>query len=536
MARKSTPAAVAEVAGERAALEAQVTLLQERISELELDLEGQGWWRMTTALQTEFSREGLRRIIALSRLMYLKSPLINRAVTLQSFYVWGQGVSVKAEHPDVDAVVQRFWDDPKNQVELTGHQARTLKEAELQTTGNLCFVCFTNRATGRVRLRTIDVDEITDIITNPEDRKDPWLYRREWTATTLAADGRQRTETHTAYYPDWRYHPTARPASVGGVPVMWDTPVYHVKVGGLPTMRFGVPETYQALDWARAYKEFLEDWHSIVKAYARFAWNLQVKGGRGAIAAAKSRLGTTQNAAAGTVESNPPPLPGSTFIAGEGATLTPVRTAGATTSAEDGRRSLLMVAAATGLPESFFGDVSVGTLATARSLDRPTELKFRDRQTLWADVLRDIIDYVIDRAALAPRGGLRGEQAPDEDGDPVVTLALDPETGEPMSRRVDIAFPPILEHSVSETVNAIVEAATLGGHPLAGTLDARSVTRLLLTALGVEQADELLDELFPEDGETTQPGQGEPAQEAFTEALRELRAAVAQLIEGQAAA
>ena len=73
-----------------------------------------------------------------------------------------------------------------------------------------------------------------------------------------------------------------------------------------------------------------------------------------------------------------------------------------------------MVAAATGLPESFFGDVSVGTLATARSLDRPTELKFHSRQTLWADVLRDLLGYVIDQAVTAPRGQLQGTVATDD--------------------------------------------------------------------------------------------------------------------------
>jgi hypothetical protein len=60
-----------------------------------------------------------------------------------------------------------------------------------------------------------------------------------------------------------------------------------------------------------------------------------------------------------------------------------------------------MVAAATGMPEFFFGDANVGNHATAKTLDRPTELKFLDRQTLWADIHQDILQYVIDQSALA---------------------------------------------------------------------------------------------------------------------------------------
>src|SRR5690606_26615419 len=107
------------------------------------------------------------------------------------------------------------------------------------------------------------------------------------------------------------------------------------------------------------------------------------------------------------LDHNPPPLTGSTFVAGEGTSLQPVRTSGATVSAEDGRRLLLMVAASSGLPETFFGDASIGTLATAKSLDRPTELMMEDRQKLWRDVFINILEFVRLWAVKAPRGPLR---------------------------------------------------------------------------------------------------------------------------------
>ena len=509
---------------DREGLVETATYLQERLAELELALEDVGWNQLGWQTEHEFSRQGLGRICALSRLAFLKNPLINRAVTLQAMYVWGQGVSISAKHPDVDAVVQAFLDDQKNKVELTGHQARIMKEQDLQVEGNIFFVLFANAFTGRTRIRTIPVDEVVDIITNPDDRKEPWYYRREANPSRvdLGSGAAIPTGTVITYHPDWRYNPSPRPDTIGGYRVAWDAPVYHVKVGGLSDMRFGVPETYSALDWARAYKEFLEDWATIVRAYSRFAFQMTTKGGKRGLAAAKAKLGTTIGT--GARETNPPPNAGSILAVPDGQKLDPIRTAGATTKAEDGRRMLLMVAAATGLPETFFGDVSVGTLATANSLDRPTELRFRDRQTLWAGIHNDLLQYAIDRVAVAPMGKLAGSLVlNDERDERHVELETDPETGEPISRHIDIDFPPVLEHDKKEDIEAIIQAATLDGKTPAGTISPKTVSRLLLTALGEDDIDDLLDELFPED----EAGNvNTAAEEAFVEAVRGLREAL----------
>lgn len=526
----------------------QNELLVERLAELELALEDQGWRRLTGEDEKEFSRQGLRDINRLARLFYLKNPLIQRGVDVQVHYVFGQGVNVGAENQLVNDVVQVFWDDAKNQAELTSHQSREAKERELQLFGNLFFVFFT-AGNGRVRVRTINVDEIEDIITDPDDAKSPWFYRRVWQQQEL--DG--ESTRHEVLYPDWRYAPKQRGAPAG-FDVRWDTPVYHVRTGGLSDMRFGVSEVYAALDWARAYKEFLEDWATLTRAYSRFAHKLTTPGGKAGVAAAKAKLATTYGNSGTGMETNPAPVVGSTFIAGAGTDISPMRIGGANVSAEDGRRLLLMVAAAVGLPESFFGDVSVGTLATAKSLDRPTELKMRSRQTLWAGVLGNILGYAVLRAVKA--GVLKGTITEDDDGTPTIELETDPDTGEPRDPTVQVTFPPILEHDIVESISSIVDAATLKGSQPAGTIDERTVSRMLLSALGEPDVDKLLDAMYPEDydpmkdeepeEEPEEPEDGEvdpeidgeetvPAAEAMmTEAVRELRDAVKGFVEKHA--
>ena len=514
--RRPQPVAVTEAHDPGLAFD--VEFLTERLAELELALEDQEWEKAGSRFDREFTREGLRRIVAASRLATLKNPLINRPVTLQAQYVWAQGISISGRHELINETIQAFLDDDANKAELTTHQQRTMKEIELQATGNLFFVFFTNASTGAVKVRTIEVEEIEDIITNPEDRREPWFYKRVWSSREIA-DGRMGTaQTRTVYYPDWKADRKALPQQMDAE-IDWEHPVYHVKVGGFSNMRFGVPETYAALDWARAYKEFLEDWATIVRSLSRFAWKMTAKGGARGVAASKTKLQTTLGQG-GSAETNPAPTTGAIYVGSEGNDLTPMPKTGATVSADDGRRLLLMVAAAVGLPETFFGDASVGSLATAKSLDRPTELKFLDRQELWRGIFNDILQYAIDQAARSVNGRLAsGDQ---------VSLGTDG-NGEEIDRTLDIEFPPLLEHDPVSAMAAVVSAVTLDGKAPAKIFDLRTIIRWIARAIGEDDVDALLDALAPLEGEPTDEPFGgvEPSPDAaFVEAVSELREAV----------
>jgi len=473
--------------------------LTERIAELELALEDSGWLQLGGESWEEFSRDGLATITYWSRLFYLKNPLIRRGVDVQTHYVWGRGMTVNIEDDDINEVIQAFRDDDKNKVEFTSRQAQMSKERELQTDGNLFFVLFTNQHSGQVRVRSIPFSEIADVIRNPEDNKEPWYYKRSyvregWTPGTGSTFDQQTTE----YFPDWKYHPKKQPTSIDDKPIHWDRPVYHVKTGGFSDWKFGVSEVYAATDWAKAYKNFLENWASITKAYARFAFKMTGMKSKGEIAAVKSKMDSTL--ARPGAEKVPPPVTGSIAMMTEGRDLQPVRTAGATVAAEDGRHIKLMVCAAMGLPETFFGDVSVGTLATAKSLNRPTELQMVSRQTLWGDIYAEIFNYVLMQEIKATGGQLRGKgvvKEEEQDGKIEYKVVWNDD----IDSKVDIDFPPIVEEDIDKLIGAIVDAATLKGSGLAGTIEQRELTRMLLVALHEEDIDETLEAMYPDNGE-----------------------------------
>jgi hypothetical protein len=470
--------------------EQTVAYLKESIVELELALEdGDQWRKLTGDREQQFSRAGLKKICATALIQWLANPLIKRAVNTQTQYVFSQGMTVKAKNPDINAYIQSILDNPKNRSELTSHQARMQKETELQLYANLFFALFVNPSTGRVTIRTIAFEEIEDVLYNPEDSRDPWYYKRTWTETDLNG----RTKQRTAYYPDFRHDPSNGPKPDGEL--IDDCFVYHVAVNRLTGMKFGVSEIYAASTWAKAYGEFLKDWATITKALSKFAWRTMVKGGAKSVAAARRAIVTKIG---GEEASRGETTVGGTLIEGEGSKMEPIKTAGAQVKMEDGRRLLLMVSAATGVFEHYFGDPSTGNLATAKSMERPMELMFIDRQTLWADIFSEILRFAILQSVRATKGSLRklGAVITDEDGIETIAWGNDKD-GEEIDGTIDVVFPDILEKSTKERIEAIISAATLDGKAPAGTLDLLTVVRMLLVSLGEQNVEKKLEELFP---------------------------------------
>ncbi len=478
-------------------------LLKERIAELEFAREDQGWDKLFGEGDAELAWSQNKEIRRLARLYWIKNPLIRRAVNVQTQYVFGQGVEIEAEDEDVNKVVQSFLDDPKNRAELTEHQARMTKETELQLDANLYFVLFTNMSTGRVRLRTIPVDEITDTITDPKDAKTTLYYKRVYVERTWSKDGKTHDDkTKTVFYPDWKNKDGNLTKNVS------KEVVYHVSVNKLSDWKFGVSEVYAAIAWAKAYKEFLSDWATIIKSLSRFAWKLTA-GSRRGMNASKDTL---SNAA----ETNPAPATGSILNQPAGVNMDPIKTAGSTTSSNDGDKLIHMVCAAMGIYYHYLiGDPSTGNLATAKVMEKSMEIMFKDRQTLWKSILTEILNYVVEQSVKAKNGFLKGEVKKDEFGDEQVKLASENKS------TIIITFPELVTPDSKARVESVIAAATLGGKQLAGTFEKEMVVRLLLQALAVDDIDEIIKKTFPGEGSTGPEPEGiaRPSEEKMDEAL-----------------
>jgi hypothetical protein len=505
---------VAELKEDNAIKSENLELMKESIQVLEMQLAEQGWVQLFGGggpYARELSRVALGRINDLVRVYWLKNPLIKRAVTLQALYVFSQGVDIKANDSDIDDLVQKFLEDRKNKVSFTSHQAQMANDMELTAFGNLFFALLTDPDSGRVIVRLIPFDEVMEIDTNPHDIKEVWFYKRQFMQQTLDyLTGTLVTRAYVQWHPDWKYQPPEdqRPEKIGLYDVRWDAPIYHVGINKLADMKFGVSDIYSGLDWAQAYKQFLENLSKVWQALARFAFDLKTKGGSAAVQASKQKMekmAHQKSPEIGWAEGRPV---ASVFSHSEGVELSAIKTSGATTSAEDGNKLLLMVCSATGIFQHYLsGDPGKGNMATAKTMERPMELQFLNRRTLWADSIKDILQYVIDQSIIAPNGMLHeiGELATDDyTGEQVVVMGKKSdengeETDELVSREIAVSFPPLLEHDITESVNAIVNAATLGGNGLAGTIDMKTLSKRLFEVLDIAGSDDLLASIYPED-------------------------------------
>ena len=483
--------------------------LSESLQLLEQQINEPGWQRLTAEGDREFTRDGHRQITAVCRIMALKNPLIKRGLSLRQSYIWGQGVEITARDPKINDVVQRFLDD--NIPTFSGPAAREELSNASSTDGNVFLALFTQPVAGRVRVRSIPWDEITHVVSNPEDKQEVWYYRREWWYEAVdPRSGGIITARKSCYYPALGYQPRVRPPRLnfsiygdsGDVSIRWDAPVYHVKVNRQLHCEWGVPDVYAAIDWALAYKDFLTDWATLMKSLSRFAWRLTAPGSKQAQARAKMSAAPGIDPVTGEYRHV-----GATALQSPGQMLEAIPKSGAQIDAESGRPLAAMVAAALDLPVTMLlGDPGVtGARATAETLDTPTERAMDARRGVWGEAINAILQYVIMESVRAPEGILHGKITRDEYDAEQIKLWGKRDT------TIDISWPDLDEVDVEKIVKSIVEADGTGHLP------PLVVARLLLEALGVSDVDQILEKLTGPDGEFLSPGidAGQAAVSAF---------------------
>ncbi len=480
-------------------------LSQGATGDIELALQNVEWRREINLSWLEFSRWGIQQIILISRLHYVKNPWIQRAINVSAQYVFGRGVEVMSEDPKANDVLKEFFERNKR---VVGQAALSDLQKRLGYDGQVFFVFFGDKVDkGNTTVRTIDATEIFEIVTDPDDTDTPWLYNRKWSAKKFD----QQTgaisvdKGEEAWYPAITYNPDDKPPLINGKPVMWESPVLHFKGGtGVAKWHFDCPKAYAALDWAKAGRKWLESCATVRQALAQIALVLTTKGGQQALEGAKQQLQTTVGPTSSLWDSNPPAVAGATFASGPGTTLAAFNTKGAGGDPSDVREYRSMVAAVFEIPPTFLGDLETANLATATTLDRPTELAMLEKQERWREVLTTMAIYVLTVNKGAPSGRLS------ESKDlKVVECARRTlpngrrvyEATKPSTQQIEVKvnFPAIREGDQSLNVKAIVEAMTLDnkGGQVVG-IDEKVGVGLLYEQFGVEDYGDILDEQYPD--------------------------------------
>lgn len=485
-------------------------------SDIELALQNIEWRREVNLSWLEFSRWGIQQIILISRLHYIKNPWIQRGINIVSAYIFGRGVEVMSEDDDANDVLKDFFH--RNKTTL-GQAALVELQKRLMYDGQIFFAFFADRAnSGNVNVRTIDATEISEIITDPDDTDKHWFYKREWTAKVfnISTGSYSDRADEKAYYPAVSFVPSDEQKAttlINGVEVKWDNPVLMFKGGtGVSKWHFDTPRVYAALDWAKAGRKWLEACATVNLALAQFSMILTTKGGQQALAGAKQQLSTTVGPSSNLWDVNPTAVNGSIFASGPGTTLQAFKTQGAGGDPNQVDEYRNMTACVLEIPPTFLGDMDTSNLATATSLDRPTELSMLVKQEGWRECLLTIATFVLNVNQGAAKGKLREAAGGRKAKWRVIECrrvykANGTWVYEAKSNKVKTSedlelkciFPAIREGDLPVLVKAIAEAMTLDnkGGQIVG-IDEKVGVGLLYEQLGVENAGDILEEQYPE--------------------------------------
>ena len=360
-------------------------ILREAVQSVEtaLSLEDQGWINLSGTTADVIDPNARIMNLKLSRLYSVKDPMGKQAIRLWTDYTFGTGLtwSVDDDNKDTKRILTEFWNGKHNQPVLSARGQRKSCDKGL-IDGEVFFAIFLG-AKGEATIRTVDPLEITEIITDPDDKESEMYYKRMWSDT--------QGKVQTGYYRSTTNIKGEPAKGIGGTEVVFtqEALIYHLAFNTI-TQR-GNPLLLPALDWLRQYRRFLASRVAIMLALARFAWRSKVKGGTQAVSNIKGKLDAKT------------PDAGSVLVENLGVDTTPIKTeSGAKAAYEDGRQLKLQVAAAVGIPEQYFGDISSGNLATAKTVELPMKKMFESHQRVWADTYKDINEVVLESAGIKP--------------------------------------------------------------------------------------------------------------------------------------
>lgn len=417
-------------------------LLREATASVEADLalEDAGWINLSGTTADVITPADRITNLKLSRLYSTKDPLGKQAIRLWTDYTFGTGMTWSTEDEKVKKALEDFWDAKANQSVLSARGQRRSSD-KLLIDGEIFFAIFLGADTATIR--TIDPLEITEIITDPDDKENIKFYKRMWSDT--------QGKGHTDIYRSTTNQKNEAAKDSMGVSVQKteDALVYHLTYNTI-TQR-GNPLLLPALVWMKYHTKFLSSRIAIMLALAKFAWKQKVKGGQTAVDAVKAKTHQQQVNAASTITEN------------LGVDTTPIKTeTGASAAYQDGRMIKLMIFAATGFPEQYFADISTGNLATAKTVELPVMKMIQSYQSVWNDAYQDIDEVVLEHANIAPDKWY-----------------------------IDRDFPKIAPADILQAATALTQILQV----LPALGDSEDVKQIALLTLGVNDPAEVLDAL-----------------------------------------
>jgi hypothetical protein len=375
-----------------------------------------------------------RKLAQQSRIAWMKDPLAGAAVDLMNDFVFGRGLPrPKAADEEVQKIIDEAWDDPDNQLVLTSYPAQLALGTDLSLQSNLFFLVFDDGADGKVKLGILDHDSVQTVVRDPDNRLRILYFLAhetevEWDYKTDQPKMAIRPNVDLAkivYYEHWRNVDDARNDAQAGdrslpelapderVP---DGRVFHIAINKTVEMAFGHPIMDRLLRWYNAYNKFMDARVDIMEAGAAFALKRKSKATQGQLEKQATQALSRRSALGQSLDfpdAMAGPKKASIYEENDTSTLEQFKfDSGSANAQGDAQMLRAQVSASTRFPQSYYGDATNSTLATATSLELPVLKAVENRQELFEALCRFFLDRVIERAV--ETGRLSSDLSPEE--------------------------------------------------------------------------------------------------------------------------
>jgi hypothetical protein len=296
------------------------------------------------------------------------NPMANYIIEMGVNFVLGDGVQVRGKNKKVQKVIDDFWNDPDNHMDLRVFDLCQ----ELALYGEIFIRFFVNEFNGAVKIITIDPSMIDQIESDPENIEKEIRIHRRPIGPSATIPGQPALPTpleQTNFEGQWLSVPDD---------------VIHFCINKVSNAKRGKSDLATLLPWLRRYKDWLIDRVRINKFKTAFLWEITMPGAESHTVEKKMQ------------EYARPPEPGSIIVHNDTeswAAIQPHIDAG--DAEPDGRAIKLMVAMGAGIPEHYLADGQNSNRATAGEMSLPTIKKYKRRQDLMAHILRTVLQRVI---------------------------------------------------------------------------------------------------------------------------------------------
>lgn len=341
-----------------------------------IDADEDNWRPLTGDDKRDLSPITQQRMRETALYLWEVNLLANRLIELPVAYILGEGVKLTCADEDSNKLLQKFWNDPINQMDMK----LAKKARELALLGEQCYPTFVNEHNGHVRLGYLNPGLIETVVMDPDNPEQPIGI-----VTCKDKKGIARRYKVIINGPEDVF--TQRTQAIRES--FADGEAFYFKVNDLSTGKRGRSDLLAQADWLDAYDEYLFGELDRAKFERAFVWDVTMKS-------------ATPDEVEARAKKISAPAPGSTRVhndSEEWQAVAPVLN-GSDSKDKAGLFRNHVLGGGT-IPEHWFGGGGDVNRAVGAEMGEPTFKMFTMRQKTLKYMLENIGLYVLRKAALA---------------------------------------------------------------------------------------------------------------------------------------